>query len=253
MDFWPKAGGRTRHYPCIPTHWGCETAVFTAFELSPSRVTVHVRSTQQCLPLPSKGGACTGGVSPDLSARYCADALTAAAGHTGTLTHTAARGRRMRCRPRVAVRKGSRVGMRGGEACLIGIKAQKRRKRGDQDRSARVARGVSFASPDIRQAVLVSSFITYPRDRRFSHAGGGGERFGLSLTSSTLDSVNAAGGVFTCFIIRPHCSGTLRGSGVLCVSLLWQSRGKVYPATVRPIRGGRVLQLEGTSPPSSTP
>ena len=101
--------------------------------------------------------------------------------------------------------------------CLIGIKAQRRCERGDQVRTACVARGVSFASPDIRQAVLVSSFITYPRDRRFSHAGGGGERVGLSLTSSTFDSVNAAGGVFTC--PNPFAR-TLRGGGVLCVPLV---------------------------------
>ena len=127
--------------------------------------------------------------------------------------------------------------MRGREACLIGIKAQKRCKRGDQDRTARIARGVSFASPDIRQAVLVTSFITYPRDRRFSHAGGGESGSGsLSPLRLLTQSTRREG----CSRVLSFAR-TLIESGVLCVSLLWQSRGKVYPATVRPIRGGRVL------------
>ena len=149
--------------------------VFTTFELSPSRVAVHVRSAQQCSPCRQKGELVRGGVSPDLSARYCAGVLNAAAGHTGTLTHTAAAcgGSAYALPADVSGTQEESRGEARRDACLIGIKAQTRCERGDQDRTACVARGVSFASPGIRQAVLVSSFITYPRDRRFSHAGGG--------------------------------------------------------------------------------
>ena len=168
------------------------------------------------LPLPSKGGACTGGrKSRPIGEILCGCAERRCWPHWDPHTHCC--GGSAYALP--AAVSGTQEESRGEarrDACLIGIKAQTRCERGDQDRTACVARGVSFASPDIRQAVLVSSFITYPRERRFSHAGGGESGSGsLSPLRLLTLSTRREGGSRVFSFAR-----TLRGGGVLCVSLV---------------------------------